>query len=117
MTKVYFHPRCTTCKKAAAFLDANDIRCSRVDITEQPPSRKELEQMLGYLDGNLRKLFNTSGMQYRDLKIKERLPEMSEHEALALLAENGMLVKRPFLLHDKGGLVGFREAQWREALL
>ena len=73
--------------------------------------------MLGYMDGNVRKLFNTSGLQYRELKLKDKLPHMSDEDAIGLLATNGMLVKRPFLLTGNGGTVGFKEEVWRELLL
>lgn len=73
--------------------------------------------MLAYVGGNIRKLFNTSGMQYRELKLKDKLPNMSDDEAIELLVGNGMLVKRPFLLTDDNGMVGFKEEAWRELLI
>ncbi len=100
---------------AEAGLDAELI-----NIAEQAPSTAELEQMLQAYSGEIRKLFNTSGMQYRELNMKERIPSMSSDEAIELLSQNGMLVKRPFLLtQGKGqasGIVGFKAELWEEAL-
>jgi len=87
-----------------------------INIAEQAPSVSELSSMLASYEGNVRKLFNTSGMQYRELSMKERLPTMSNEEALELLANNGMLVKRPFLLDKGKGIVGFKEADWQAFL-
>lgn len=114
--KLYIHPRCSTCKKAIQFLDDKNLNYTTVDITEHPPSKQELKKMLHHLDGEIRKLFNTSGQLYRELGIKDKLPSMSDEEALQLLVKNGMLVKRPFLLTDDVGLVGFRLQAWQEAL-
>ncbi len=108
---VYIHPKCSTCKKATEWLDAQGIACETKDIRETPPSINELKQMLAHR-GEVRKLFNTSGMDYRAGNLKERLPGMGDDEALAVLNSNGMLVKRPFLLTNDGGLTGFREAEW-----
>ena len=114
--KLYIHPRCSTCKKALKFLDEKNLNYTTVDITEHPPSKQELKKMLHHLNGNIRKLFNTSGQLYRELGLKDKLSSMNEEQALLLLTENGMLVKRPFLLTDDVGLVGFRLQAWQEAL-
>ena len=114
--KLYQYPKCSTCVKARKYLEANDVAAHVINIAEQAPSVEELESMLASYDGNIRKLFNTSGMQYRELDMKNRLPEMSTSEALELLAENGMLVKRPFLLQGDSGIVGFKEADWQAFL-
>lgn len=111
--KFYQYPKCSTCVKARKFLESNSMEVETINIAEQAPSVDELAAMLASYDGNIKKLFNTSGMQYRDLNMKERLPTMAEDEALELLANNGMLVKRPFLLRkDKQGIVGFKETDW-----
>lgn len=115
--KVYGYKGCSTCKKALAFLNKKKIAFDDVDITTTPPSKKELKAMLGRYDGQLKKLFNTAGQVYREQKISDRLPDLSEAAALDLLAGNGRLVKRPFLLVDgKAGAVGFDEAVWLDAL-
>jgi len=112
--KIYQYPKCSTCRKALKFLDANNINYTAVDITEQPPTKTELKQMLKHQNGELRKLFNTSGVQYRELKIKDKLPTMTEKEAIDLLAQNGKLIKRPFLLTQTTGFVGFKEDLWQD---
>jgi arsenate reductase len=109
---VYVYTKCSTCQKALRFLEQNKISFIRKEITETPPSPKELQQMLKYMGGDMKKLFNTSGILYRELQLSEKLKEMSLDKALDLLSHNGMLVKRPFLLSDNQGLVGFREPQW-----
>lgn len=116
---VYIHPKCTTCKKALEFLKSHfkDDHYNLKDITTTPPSRTELEQMLLAYNGDVKKLFNTSGMQYRELALTDRLKTMSENDALELLSQNGMLVKRPFLIGDNIGLVGFNEATWINKLI
>lgn len=113
--KVYEYAGCSTCKKALKFLETKKIPYEKVDITANPPSLAELKKMLGET-GELRKLFNTSGVVYKEMKLSEKLPAMSEKDALALLARNGRLVKRPFVLGDGFGLVGFKEDEWSERL-
>lgn len=114
--KLYQYPNCSTCRKAIKFLKDNDVAFDSINITEQPPTLAELQFMLEQQDGNIRKLFNTSGMQYRELNMKEKLPQMSDAEALELLADNGKLIKRPFLLTNDVGLVGFKQPVWEELL-
>jgi len=115
--KLYQYPKCSTCRKAIKFLNENDIAFDSINITELPPKKVELKAMLASYDGDIRKLFNTSGVQYRELNMKEKLPNMSAKEAIDLLSENGKLIKRPFLLNaDRVGIVGFKEEQWQEFL-
>lgn len=114
--KVYAYANCDTCRKALKFLAAKKIAHEVIPIREQPPTEAELRKMLGYVGGDLRKLFNTAGQDYRALDMKTRLPKLSEDEALSLLASNGNLVKRPFALTKGAGVVGFREEEW-EALI
>lgn len=111
---VYVYSGCSTCRDALKWLHAHKIAFVEKPIRETPPSLTELKQMLGFQNGNLRRLFNTSGLEYRALKLSDKLPAMSEAEALALLAGNGKLVKRPFVLGDKFGFVGFDEKAWSE---
>ena len=107
--KLYQYPKCSTCRKATKFLNDRGIEFKSIDITEKPPAKTELKAMLASYDGEIRKLFNTSGVQYRELKMKDRLPTMSAKEAIDLLADNGKLIKRPFLLNqEKKGIVGFK---------
>ena len=114
--KIYTYKNCGSCKKATKWLDAQGISYDERPIRESPPSVNELKQMLDFQEGDLRKLFNTSGGDYRELDMKLKLPKMSQAEALNLLSSRGNLVKRPFLLGDSFGLVGFKEDLWLDAL-
>ena len=106
MLRIYSYEKCGTCRNAMKFLADHGVKADILPIREQPPSKTELKQMLALLGGEKRKLFNTSGLQYKALKLKDKLPGMSEAEALDLLSKDGMLVKRPFVLSGKGGTVG-----------
>lgn len=112
--KIYEYAKCSTCRKALKFLDERGVPYEKVPIVDQPPSKAELREMLRRV-GSLKRLFNTSGELYRELKLSEKLPKMSEDEALDLLSKHGKLVKRPFALVAEKGLVGFDEAQWKAA--
>jgi len=112
--RVYAYEKCDTCRKALKFLAAKKIAHEVIAIRAQPPTKAELKAMLAYVDGDLRRLFNTAGQDYRALDMKTRLPKLSTDEALALLASNGNLVKRPFALTKKGGVVGFKEEEWAQ---
>jgi arsenate reductase len=114
---LYTYAACDTCRRAVKWLRAHGIAFDERPIRETPPSRKDLGAMLAAYDGELRRLFNTSGRDYREQKLGEKLPAMSEAAAIALLAGNGNLVKRPFLLGGEGALVGFAEKEWAAALL
>lgn len=111
---VYEYQNCSTCKNALKFLDKQKITYERRAIVDQPPTKKELKQMLGHMDGNVRKLFNTSGLVYKEMKLGEKLDSLSVEQALELLAANGKLIKRPFVLGEKVGLVGFKEDEWKK---
>ena len=115
--KVYTYKNCDSCRKATKWLSEQDIAFEQVAIRDTPPSVAELRQMLGYQAGDLRKLFNTAGGDYRELKMKDKLPTMATDDALELLASRGNLVKRPFLLADGFGLVGFKPADWAQAFV
>lgn len=110
--KLYQYPKCSTCRKAVKFLNELNIDFESIDITTQPPSKLELKMMLDSYDGDIRKLFNTSGVQYRELKIKDKITTLTVDDAIELLAGNGKLIKRPFLLNGNNGIVAFKEAQW-----
>ena len=106
--------RCGTCKKAEAFLKENNIPYEKRPIKEQNPSAEELRAWWQMSGLPLRKFFNTSGLLYKDLQLKDKLPEMSEEEMLALLSTDGMLVKRPLLVQEGKVLVGFRPEEWEK---
>lgn len=108
MMKVYEYKGCGTCRNALKYLDAKKVKYVKLPIRETPPTVAELKRMLGYYQGEIRKLFNTSGQDYKAMKLKDTLADLSTEEALGLLAGNGNLVKRPFVLTDKGGVVGFK---------
>lgn len=114
--KVFTYKNCGSCKKATKWLKEHGVVFEESAIRETPPSVDELREMLAYQAGELRKLFNTAGGDYRALNMKEKLPAMAVADALELLASRGNLVKRPFLLGDGFGLVGFKEADWAKAL-
>lgn len=117
MTTVYAYAKCSTCRDAQKWLKLNGIQHQLKAIRETPPTPAELESALKLLGGDLRKLFNTSGQDYRDLGIKDLLPTLPESEAIALLSKNGNLVKRPFLIRDGLALTGFKAETWQSALL
>ena len=109
------YPKCSTCKKAKKWLDDHQVAYTDRHILEENPTEDELREWIGR-GLPLKRFFNTSGMKYRELQLKDRLPGMSEEEQIALLATDGMLVKRPLLVLDHRVLPGFREADWSEAL-
>ena len=110
------YPKCTTCQKAKKWLDANGVAYTERHIKDDNPSAGELKAWQERSGLPLRRFFNTSGLQYKALQLKDKLPAMSEEEQLALLATDGMLVKRPILVGDGFLLVGFKEDAWRAAL-
>lgn len=110
------YPKCTTCQRARKWLDGQGAAYEARDIKEDNPTLEELTAWYRRSGLPLKKFFNTSGLQYRALGLKDRLPEMSEDEQLALLASDGMLVTRPLLVTEEKAIPGFREAEWQEAL-
>ena len=110
------YPKCTTCQRARKWLDGQGAAYEARDIKEDNPTLEELTAWYRRSGLPLKKFFNTSGLQYRALGLKDRLPEMSEDEQLALLASDGMLVKRPLLVTEEKAIPGFQEAEWQEAL-
>lgn len=110
------YPKCTTCKRAEAWLRERGVEAEYRDIKLQNPTEEELRSWHRMSGLPLRRFFNTSGQLYRQLELKDRLPAMSEEEQYALLASDGMLVKRPLLIGDGFVLVGFRESEWAERL-
>jgi arsenate reductase len=116
MPTIYVYQKCSTCRDALKWLDGKGIACEVKAIRETPPTVAELKAALEAFGGNLRKLFNTSGVDYRELGMKDKLPTMSEAEALDLLSKSGNLVKRPFLIEGDKVLLGFKEAEWGTVL-
>jgi len=110
------YPKCTTCKKAQKWLDDNGFTYELRDIKENNPTRDEIKKWQGINGMPLKKFFNTSGLLYRSLGLKDKLGSMSEDEQLDLLASDGMLVKRPILVDGNIVLVGFRESEWEAHL-
>lgn len=110
------YPKCSTCKKAQTFLQTAGATFDVRDIKEHNPTEEELRTWHGKSGLPLKKFFNTSGLQYRALELAKKLPTMSEEEQFALLATDGMLVKRPILVTDTTVLVGFRQGEWESAL-
>lgn len=111
------YPKCSTCRKAQAWLDEREIPYELRLILEENPSAEELKAWQTRSGLPLKRFFNTSGLKYKALNLKERLPEMSEEEQLELLSSDGMLVKRPLLISEDFVLVGFREAEYEEKLV
>ena len=116
MTKVYCYDKCTTCKKALAWLDANKIQYEKIDIKADHPDEATLRKLHKKSGLPIKKFFNTSGILYREQKLSEKLPTMTEEEQFKLLASDGMLVKRPLLVCDDAVIPGFKEETWREVL-
>ena len=113
---LYSYAKCSTCREAVKWLRARGVKFAEKPIYETPPTVAELRRILAFQDGNMRRLFNSSGLEYRALGLAAKLPALAEADALALLAGNGRLVKRPFLLGTKVGLVGFDPVVWAAAL-
>lgn len=110
------YPKCSTCQKAKKWLDDNGVKYDDRHIKENNPTFDELKEWYEKSGLPLKRFFNTSGMLYKSMQLKDKLPEMSEDEQLQLLATDGMLVKRPLLIGDDFALCGFREKEWQEIL-
>ncbi len=117
MLKVYCYSHCTTCKKALQWLDDRGIAYSLIDIKTDHPDEETLRTYYKMSGLPLKRFFNTSGIPYRELELSKKLPSMTEDEQLALLATDGMLVKRPLVVGDSFVLTGFREEEWKDKLL
>lgn len=114
--KFICYPKCTTCQKAKRFLDDNGASYELRDIKLDNPTREEISEWVEKSGLDIKKFFNTSGLLYKSMSLKERLPSMTDDEKLDLLASDGMLVKRPILVTEESVLVGFKEEQWKAAL-
>ena len=116
MIEFICYPKCTTCQKAKKWLDDNKIEYELRDIKEDNPSLEELSTWHKMSGLPLKKFFNTSGLLYKSMELKDKLPSMTEEEQLKLLATDGMLVKRPLVIGEDFVLVGFKESEWSEKL-
>ena len=114
--KFICYPKCTTCKKAQKWLDDNSLSYELRDIKEQNPTFEELSDWYKKSGLPLKKFFNTSGLLYKSMQLKDKLPEMSEDEQLKILSSEGMLVKRPIIETEDIVLTGFRQKEWEEKL-
>lgn len=110
------YPKCTTCQKAKKWLVEHQVEFEDRHIVEQNPTQEELKQWYAMSGLPLKRFFNTSGMKYKELQLKDKLPSMTEEEQLELLASDGMLVKRPLLVGEDYAVQGFKEAVWMEKL-
>lgn len=108
------YPKCSTCKKAKKYLEEHGIEFEDRHIVEENPTKEELTEWIRISGKSVKNFFNTSGMKYRELGLKDKLPQMSEEEQIELLASDGMLVKRPLLIDGEMVLMGFKEAEWPE---
>ena len=114
---VLHYPKCSTCQKAIKWLNDNNIEFESRHIIENNPTKEELSKWVGISDIPVAKLFNTSGLRYRALNLKDKVKTAPTQELIEILASEGMLVKRPLVITDKTVLAGFKEQQWKEALL
>ena len=114
--KIYTYKSCSTCRNAIKYLNEKGIEYTELPIRETPPNPVELQFMLTQYDGNIKRLLNTSSKDYRELGIKDRIDTMTPSEVFELLQKNGNLVKRPFLITDDYGLVGFKVDEWDKTL-
>ena len=112
--KLYVYDKCSTCKKAISFLKRIECGVIIENIKKNPPTEDELFAMLTFFNGNKKKLINTSGLLYKELNLKEKIETMETKELISLLSKNGMLIKRPFLISQNRGLVGFKEEEWQQ---
>jgi arsenate reductase (glutaredoxin) len=113
--RFYWYPKCGTCRNAKKWLDSHEVSYHDINIAENPPSRKELEEMYHKSGLDLKKFFNTSGMKYRELGLKDKIKSASEEELLDILATDGMLIKRPIATDGERVTVGFKEEEYEQA--
>ena len=117
MIKFICYPKCTTCQKAQKWLDENGVEYTLRNIKENNPTEEELTLWYGKSYGEIKKFFNTSGLLYKSMELKDKLPAMSDEEKIKLLASDGMLVKRPLLIGEDFVFAGFKEKEWADKLL
>ena len=114
--KVYEHSNCGFCKQALKFLANNRYAVDRIDLFKTPPTVAEIKRMIQIQGGDFKRLFNTIGTYFQQSGLDQKLTDMSEGQAIKLLTSDGRLVKRPFVIWDEGGLVGFHEPTWKKVL-
>ena len=117
MIKFYGYSKCSTVRKAKKWLNDNNIAFKEIEITENPPSKEELEKIYKISGYEIKKFFNTSGVKYRELGLKEVVKNERDEKRLEILSSDGMLIKRPLVYDDKNVLLGFKEDEWTKALL
>ena len=110
------YPKCSTCKKAKKWLDEHNVEYTERHIVENNPTYDELKEWFNKSGLPIKRFFNTSGLLYKEMKLKDKLPTMSEDKQLQLLATKGMLVKRPLIVGENTVLTGFKESEWNEAI-
>ena len=110
------YPKCSTCKKAKKWLEDNKIEFGDRHIIENNPTENELKEWIRKSGKEIKKWFNTSGLKYKELNLKDKLPNITDEEKIKILASDGMLVKRPIFISDKGILIGFKEEEWKDTL-
>lgn len=110
------YPKCSTCKNAKKWLSQNNIEFEDRNIVENTPTEEELKKWIVESKKDIKKFFNTSGLKYKELNLKEKLPNMTDGEKIKLLSSDGMLIKRPLLILDNNILIGFKEKEWQEVL-
>lgn len=110
----YGYPKCGTCRKAKKWLENAGLEFEDINIAENPPTKEQLKQMIANSGLDIKKFFNVSGMKYRDLNLKDKLPEMTDDEKISLLATDGMLMKRPIVTDGSKVTVGFKEDEYQE---
>ncbi|EUJ50981.1 arsenate reductase family protein [Paenilisteria rocourtiae] len=114
MITFYWYPKCSTCKKAKQWLDENKVAYNQVDMIETPPKKEELQKWFAASDLGIRRFFNTSGILYREMGLKDKVDQMTEDEAFTLLATDGKLIKRPIVTDGKKVTLGFKESEFVE---
>jgi len=114
---ILHYPKCSTCKKAIKFLQDNNQKFEERDIVKENPNEEELKKWIEKSQKDIKKFFNTSGMKYRELNLKEKLKNMSDDEKIKILASDGMLVKRPLLITKDKILIGFKEDEWKKNII
>ena len=117
MIKFYQYPKCTTCKKAAKFLDEHEVSYKPIDIVQHTPTKQEFKELVVKSEVEINKFFNTHGVKYRELGLKDKLKELSNDEKLELLASDGMLIKRPLAVSGEKVTLGFNEEQYKDVWL
>lgn len=115
MITFYWYPKCSTCKKAKQWLDENDVAYNQVDMIETPPKKEELQKWFKNSDLGIRRFFNTSGILYREMGLKDKVDQMTDNEAFTLLATDGKLIKRPIVTDGKKVTLGFKESEFVES--